>query len=61
MGAGFREATLGSRPRQPRVDRPESTPFWEKHGASEPAEDGPDPVCRDVVHTGLNVRSSDAD
>ena len=32
-------------------------PFWVKHN------DGlgttPDPVCRDIVHTGLNVRSAD--
>jgi len=34
-------------------------PFWEKHSDPNLPKTARDPVCRDVVHTGLNVRSSD--
>ena len=34
-------------------------PFWEKHGDPALPKTARDPVCRDIVHTGLNVRSAD--
>lgn len=34
-------------------------PFWEKHGDPSMPKTARDPVCRDIVHTGLNIRSSD--
>jgi glucose/arabinose dehydrogenase len=39
------------------VDRPDD-PFWAKHKDGFPVTPH-DPVCRDIVHTGLNVKSSD--
>jgi hypothetical protein len=33
--------------------------FWEKHGDPALPKTARDPVCRDIVHTGLNIRSSD--
>src|SRR5438046_1772848 len=34
-------------------------PFWEKHGDPALPKTARDPVCRDIVHTGLNVKSAD--
>jgi hypothetical protein len=34
-------------------------PFWEKHGDPALPKTMRDPVCRDIVHTGLNVKSAD--
>jgi hypothetical protein len=34
-------------------------PFWEKHGDPALPKTMRDPVCREIVHTGLNVRSAD--
>src|SRR5438552_7013585 len=34
-------------------------PFWEKHSDPNLPKTARDPVCRDIVHTGLNVKSSD--
>ncbi len=33
--------------------------FWEKHGDPSLPKTARDPVCRDIVHTGLNVKSAD--
>ena len=37
----------------------EVDPFWQKHGDPALPKTARDPVCRDIVHTGLNVRSTD--
>jgi glucose/arabinose dehydrogenase len=37
----------------------EVDPFWEKHGDPGLPKTKRDPVCREIVHTGLNVRSAD--
>jgi glucose/arabinose dehydrogenase len=34
-------------------------PFWEKHGDPALPKTKRDPVCREIVHTGLNIRSAD--
>src|SRR5438477_10625655 len=34
-------------------------PFWQKHGCPALPKTARDPVCRDIVHTRLNVLSSD--
>lgn len=34
-------------------------PYWEKHGEPGLPATAHDPVCRDIVHTGLNIRSID--
>lgn len=40
------------------VDIP-NDPFWVKHGDPNLPKTPRDPVCRDIVHTGLNVKSAD--
>lgn len=37
----------------------EVDPFWEKHGDPALPKTKRDPVCREIVHTGLNIRSTD--
>ena len=37
----------------------EVDPFWQKHGDPALPKTKRDPVCREIVHTGLNVRSAD--
>ena len=47
------------RPRQPWLDRHPGRPVLVKHDSEGWGTTPHDPPCRDIVHTGLNVRSSD--
>ena len=37
----------------------EVDPFWQKHREPALPKTKRDPVCREIVHTGLNIRSAD--